>query len=93
VGEDEGAAILATDFKRVLFGSKEGVGVGGSLFCLFVVEVEDARSSDIGVVEIRRFLCGGTGVPSFSLSEYISTRPRGGGFFKAGLYIREHRYE
>ena len=93
MGEDEGAATLVTDFKRVLFGSKEGVVVGGSFFCLFVVEVEDAKSSDIGVVEIRRFLCCGTGVLSFSLSESISTRPRGGGFVIAGLYIREHRYK
>ena len=32
------------------------------------------------IAEIRRFLvCGTTGVPSFSLSESISTRPSGGG--------------
>jgi hypothetical protein len=75
VGEDDGAAILlVTDFKRLLRASNGGVVVGGGLLCLFAVEV-----SEVGVIEIRCFLHCGTGVPSFSLSESISTRPSGGG--------------
>ena len=78
VGEDDGAAILlVTDFKRLLRASNGEVVVGGGLFCLFVVE--DVRLSEVGVIEIRRFLHCGTGVPSFSLSESISTHPSGGG--------------
>lgn len=92
VGEDEGVAILVTDFKRLLRAST-GVVVGG-LFCLFAVQ--DVRFSEIEIVEIRRFFCCGTGVPSFSLSESISTRPSGGGcsaFVEADPDSSEHRYE
>jgi len=55
--------------------------------------MEDVKFSEFVIVEIRRFLCGGTGVPSFSLSGSISTRPSGGGrpaFVKSGSNIREH---
>ena len=85
VGEDEGTAILVTDFKHASTG---GVVVGGGLSCLF--SIEDIRFSEVGVVEIRRFLSRGTGVPSFSFLESISTRHSGGGrpaFVKAGSNI------
>ena len=94
MGEDEGAAMLVTDFKRPLRKNAGGVNVGGGLFCLCALK--DVRSSEAGVDEIRRFLSGGTGVPSFSLSESISTRPNGGGrsrFVKANSNSGEHRYE
>jgi hypothetical protein len=77
VGEDDGAAILVTEFKSLLLANTGGVVVGGGLSCL--IAVDDVRFSEVGVVEMRRFLRRGIGVPSFSLSESISTRPRGGG--------------
>lgn len=85
VGEDDGAAILVTDFNRLLREGTGGVVVAGVLFSPFAVE--DVRVWEVGVVEIRRFLYCCIGVPSFSLSELISTRPNGGGrpaFVKAG---------
>ena len=54
VGEQDGGAMLVTEFKGMLRSGKVDV----------VDFVETLDDSD----EMRRFLVGGTGVPSFSLS-------------------------